>query len=107
MADDILDRDGRTECVVDHGDQPAGRDEGFREERVVPLVARPPVAAVDEDMDRGVLRLRQEQVERFAGIGPEGEVEFRSEDNTSELQSLMRNSSAVFILKQKKKLHIT
>src|SRR3546814_3956700 len=32
---------------------------------------------------------------------------FRSEEHTSELQSLMRNSYAVFFLKQKKHLHLT
>src|SRR3546814_7334846 len=32
---------------------------------------------------------------------------FRSEEHTSELQSLMRNSYAVFCLKQKKKSHYT
>src|SRR3546814_5414554 len=36
-----------------------------------------------------------------AEIGPDGEVRLRSEEHTSELQSLMRISYAVFCLKQK------
>src|SRR3546814_6350257 len=36
-------------------------------------------------------------------VGPEGVLYSRSEEHTSELQSLMRNSYAVFCLKKKKK----
>src|SRR3546814_4338386 len=42
---------------------------------------------------------RLEQIERF------GAAHFRSEEHTSELQSLMRISYAVFCLKQKKKAY--
>src|SRR3546814_1765174 len=37
-----------------------------------------------------------------AGIDPTGKSQGRSEEHTSELQSLMRNSYAVFCLKKKK-----
>src|SRR3546814_2076801 len=43
---------------------------------------------------------------RYAGIGGDGFEEIdRSEEHTSELQSLMRISSAVFCLKKKKNKH--
>src|SRR3546814_8700974 len=38
-----------------------------------------------------------------AGDGERADAGFRSEEHTSELQSLMRNSYAVFCLKKKKK----
>src|SRR3546814_4210095 len=38
-------------------------------------------------------------------FGPEPALVFRSEEHTSELQSLMRISYAVFCLKKKKQLH--
>src|SRR3546814_10886506 len=41
-----------------------------------------------------------------ATIAPYDRSAFRSEEHTSELQSLMRNSYAVFCLKKKKKLNI-
>src|SRR3546814_2320991 len=52
--------------------------------------------------------IRPGQVIRLAGQGTRGgnlllEIEYRSEEHTSELQSLMRNSYAVFCLKKKKK----
>src|SRR3546814_7004105 len=48
----------------------------------------------------------QAYLQVFAGCGPEkivGEKTVRSEEHTSELQSLMRISYAVFCLKKKKK----
>src|SRR3546814_8341752 len=44
---------------------------------------------------------RDPQGRPAAGIGRTGTAGFRSEEHTSELQSLMRNSYAVFCLKQK------
>src|SRR3546814_8018681 len=49
---------------------------------------------------------RRDTVEILAGADPHGELrrpEQRSEEHTSELQSLMRISDAVFCLKKKKK----
>src|SRR3546814_9978316 len=44
---------------------------------------------------------------QFAARAGEASVEHRSEEHTSELQSLMRISYAVFCLKKKKKSHMT
>src|SRR3546814_1752384 len=46
---------------------------------------------------------RQERPLRKGGVGMRERLERRSEEHTSELQSLMRNSYAVFCLKKKKK----
>src|SRR3546814_9142480 len=47
------------------------------------------------------------ELSRFKGVDPKyRELLFRSEENTSELQSLMRISYAVFCLKKKKYLNI-
>src|SRR3546814_5979545 len=50
----------------------------------------------------GPIRFRQQIIEQH-GISPEQENSARSEEHTSELQSLMRISYAVFCLKKKKK----
>src|SRR3546814_8100742 len=47
-------------------------------------------------------RLRVVDAEQFGGRGDDAVVEMRSEEHTSELQSLMRISYAVFCLKNKK-----
>src|SRR3546814_4607790 len=54
------------------------------------------------DVDRGgsATNIASADAFRQAGIGPEG-IAVRSEEHTSELQSLMRNSYAVFCLKTK------
>src|SRR3546814_4394076 len=61
---------------------------------------------------RGLLNWTQAEPATFAGISRstvrdfEGERhQLRSEEHTSELQSLMRISYAVFCLKKKKKIH--
>src|SRR3546814_6679000 len=49
------------------------------------------------------LAVRRERIERGRGIETDvRKLQLRSEEHTSELQSLMRNSYAVFCLKQKK-----
>src|SRR3546814_2701630 len=53
------------------------------------------------EFDRHLCRKAAMQAYDEAGIGPS-----RSEEHTSELQSLMRNSYAVFCLKKKKKKNI-
>src|SRR3546814_10347190 len=63
-----------------------------------------PVAAVEHEAARRLDRTAEEDrlVEWFVMFDLEL-VEHRSEEHTSELQSLMRNSYAVFCLKKKKK----
>src|SRR3546814_6728711 len=59
-------------------------------------------AEVDADAARG---LRRQHLEQTAGAGADIEQvagRAKSEEHTSELQSLMRNSYAVFCLKKKK-----
>src|SRR3546814_5006731 len=51
-----------------------------------------------QDAQQGRALLRRQGVEEFGIIG----IGERSEEHTSELQSLMRNSYAVFCLKKKK-----
>src|SRR3546814_6053689 len=53
----------------------------------------------------GSAQLTKLRINRF-GFGSPG-LEARSEEHTSELQSLMRISYAVFCLKKKKKTHTT
>src|SRR3546814_4830470 len=55
-----------------------------------------------QDRDAFARIVRVWQYAAYARRLPD-EAEFRSEEHTSELQSLMRNSYAVFCLKQKKK----
>src|SRR3546814_7059551 len=62
--------------------------------------------------DRGQGKLDEVGGKPFRGSGQKasgatrhGGGEGRSEEHTSELQSLMRNSYAVFCLKKKKKIH--
>src|SRR3546814_1796940 len=58
-----------------------------------------------EDLDRKALGIPElgEMVERYcAATGRDGVPDMRSEEHTSELQSLMRSSYAVFCLKKKK-----
>src|SRR3546814_1890937 len=77
--------------------------------------APPPAAPVEEEaVDRHRLRRQrpldrhQQRAVRVRALGDDAEpgadrVGERSEEHTSELQSLMRNSYAVFCLKKKKK----
>src|SRR3546814_4282564 len=55
------------------------------------------IAAID-DLDRGALAA----IERGGDVGRRTELVVRSEEHTSELQSLMRISYAVFCLKKKR-----
>src|SRR3546814_5312518 len=62
----------------------------------------------DVYMDRSASSSREqeyralEQIEKDGGVTPLGKLRERSEEHTSELQSLMRISYAVFCLKKKK-----
>src|SRR3546814_6271741 len=51
----------------------------------------------------GIAKMRRVRGRVGLGGAEEGEQEQRSEEHTSELQSLMRNSYAVFCFKKKKK----
>src|SRR3546814_7401018 len=75
--------------------RPAGRHAGLVEAELVVLQALDLVAQA-----RGLLEL---QVRRGLAHAPLEVGDVRSEEHTSELQSLMRTSYAVFCLKKKKK----
>src|SRR3546814_3792313 len=62
----------------------------------LPAIEAPSVRAALLIMDR----FASSNSDRSAGFAP-GKVDPRSEEHTSELQSLMRNSYAVFCLKKK------
>src|SRR3546814_6595864 len=66
----------------------------------------PPHPAIREARERWATTsfLRIDQDERVIEVNPDGTTWVRSEEHTSELQSLMRISYAVFCLK-KKKIH--
>src|SRR3546814_5022727 len=89
LPDDLGDGHLRAEGVVLHGDHEPASGQAPRD--IAPDLAgrRLPVAAVDEEQRRPPRRV----------IGAIGK---RSEEHTSELQSLMRISYAVFCLKKKK-----
>src|SRR3546814_3026260 len=72
-----LDEDGQAGADINHMDLVMRADEGF--------------AAPSDDESPGL-----------ANIAPRAVGQFRSEEHTSELQSLMRISYAVFCLKKKK-----
>src|SRR3546814_6075487 len=55
----------------------------------------------------GFILWRRRKPDDALGAPPPARVPARSEEHTSELQSLMRNSYAVFCLKKKKTLTIT
>ena len=75
LGDDGLQGDGRAEIVVDDHRGRPGRLEDIGDEAVVALVHRPPVAAVDEQVDRRVRRARGEDVQRFLLAGSVTHVE--------------------------------
>src|SRR3546814_3916442 len=78
----------------DIGEGGVGGDaEPIRRDR---LAQRSGYAEPIERQDRPLARLNPENAARIAAVG-------RSEEHTSELQSLMRISYAVFCLKKKKK----
>src|SRR3546814_6842713 len=92
--------------------------------QALPFATRESVAPVPHDRveavrqqpdqvgDAGLLENRPDLVVGgvplgIAEVGTDGVVEHRSEEHTSELQSLMRNSYAVFCLKKKKQQNNT
>src|SRR3546814_7041161 len=58
---------------------------------------------IEERMRGGDYESFEDLADRVKGIGPKKTTSLRSEEHTSELQSLMRISYAVFCLKKKKK----
>src|SRR3546814_7410809 len=60
------------------------------------------IGGLETDDDRGELRQSRIESERAAGADDRGRHRERSEEHTSELQSLMRISYAAFVLKKKK-----
>src|SRR6185503_13137949 len=63
-------------AVVGYGDKVTARRKGLAEEAIKALAARAPVAAVEEDDQRGALRVLvgDMEVERLAGQGTERDV---------------------------------
>src|SRR3546814_3737482 len=62
----------------------------------------PQVAGERQDPSLLLLRVRPQQHDRVGAVAPGLAIADRSEEHTSELQSLMRISYAVFCLKKKK-----
>src|SRR3546814_4212807 len=60
-----------------------------------------PVAAV-EIVAPALIAFAAPEIRQHVGVAPPGRAQFRSEEHTSELQSLMRISYAVFCLKKKR-----
>ena len=52
LLDDIAQFDGRAERIVDDGHRDTAGNEGFGDKAELGLVARAPIAAMDEDMER-------------------------------------------------------
>src|SRR3546814_6656761 len=79
---------------------------GRRADRVWRRVSGAPAADADRDPDLLPDRLRRRRdagnADRVVAAGPADDAAGRSEGHTSELQSLMRISYAVFCLKKKK-----
>src|SRR3546814_3456730 len=71
---------------------------------VTELNAHPHVSHGVALVHNGIIENHEQQRERLTALGYE--FESRSEEHTSELQSLMRISYAVFCLKTQKKTHI-
>src|SRR3546814_7399947 len=113
VADVLADRRLVQRLIVDRADQAMGIAIGLEEDRcalaeqqgavmgglVVVAVEQHEVALGDQRLQHDLVRSgRAVQHE----VGPFGAEDLRSEEHTSELQSLMRNSYAVFCLKNKK-----
>src|SRR3546814_3965400 len=62
-----------------------------------------PIAVEGEDAERGTSRIERTEVLIFGVEVGDASIQLRSEEHTSELQSLMRISYAVFCLKKKHK----
>src|SRR3546814_2121065 len=69
----------------------------------MPISRKTPISAISENSSPSIIRASK------APIPADGKVDkmVRSEEHTSELQSLMRISYAVFCLKKKTKKHIS
>src|SRR3546814_10243209 len=99
VGDDVIGAAGgrvgvdRHRVAVDHGQPAIERLRQFAEE------GQAAVVALDRDHPCAGTEQRARQA---AGTGTDLEHRLRSEEHTSELQSLMRISYAVFCLKKKK-----
>src|SRR3546814_5455519 len=89
---------GVTATVIEHPAHPGEVD------AVEQAVLQCPLAAAEQRMGRRILVLLEQRTdpgEAGHRLRQEPEGEMRSEEHTSELQSLMRSSYAVFCLKKK------
>src|SRR3546814_7365097 len=85
----------RTAALTGHGVTPGGADSGQAARMPKPARGRGGTSGRDTEAAAGTPGVRRQKA---AFLRP------RSEEHTSELQSLMRTSSAVFCLKKKKLL---
>src|SRR3546814_1435026 len=106
-----LDRDRHVACTL-RQQQPAAQGHALALERGVGDVEGDLLAAVAFERDAPFVAVAESDLDAVAAVGPAQGAgpravgctrEPRSEEHTSELQSLMRISYAVFCLKKKKK----
>src|SRR3546814_8315205 len=105
---DIFDR--RIAWLLSHSDQPSAQAHAFREAlQIVIALRRPDLDGMTFESKKEILRDEGKGVSRIEKIHAGKYRPFndflrnlRSEEHTSELQSLMRISYAVFCLKKKK-----
>src|SRR3546814_4133794 len=104
---EILHRD-RTEIAADEADKADvdHHQQGEHHQRLRPAQRRGDLdhGCRYEGKDRGLRHAPRSETLDDTRVGDIGDGDARSEENTSELQSLMRNSYAVFC--QKKKIKI-
>ena len=75
LLHDRIERHRRRQRVVERDGGPAGGDEALGGKRVNVLVHGAPVAAVDEDLDRGARRRRREEIGGHVGAVAVANVE--------------------------------
>src|SRR3546814_6118184 len=92
-------RRGKIDLVVNNQEWQIRRQLGNQ----APVFCRHALARIDDEQRKFRLRQRQSRASHaFAFDGVAALAQSRSEEHTSELQSLMRTSYAVFCLKQTK-----
>src|SRR3546814_9238411 len=78
----------------------------FADGEFIEIFVDTPLAVAEQRDVKGLYaKARAGRIDNFTGIGSAYEPPLRSEEHTSELQSLMRNSYAVFCLKKKTSTH--
>ena len=75
LLDDRVERHRRRQRVVERDGRATGGDEAFGGKRVHILVHGTPIAAVDEDLNRGAARRCREEVGGHVGAGAVADIE--------------------------------